>query len=150
MSRTRAILVAVTLLLAATAAGCSQGQSGPTAPTGSAASPSSPAALGKQIFTTGNGASGSPVGVSSGTAGACQRCHGADAQGAVGPDIRWSVLTGATSSSRAPRFTIADEAQFTTAVTTGVVADNQLRQMMPHFQLTPAESAGLVAYLKSL
>jgi len=134
----------VGLLLTVALAGCGAGASG------SAAAPSTPAQLGERVFRTGNGANGSAVGVSAGASGPCQRCHGPNAQGAMGPDIRWSVLTGATSSSHAPRFPLADEAQFATAVTTGVANGNQLKAMMPHFNLTPAETAGLVAYLKTL
>ena len=139
--RAAACLMAMLLTVALT--GCGVGASG-------SATPSTPAQLGERIFTTGNGANGSAVGVSAGAGGPCQRCHGRNAQGAMGPDIRWSVLTGATSSSHAPRFQLTDEAQFATAVTTGEANGNQLKPMMPHFNLTPAETAGLVAYLKTL
>lgn len=108
------------------------------------------AQLGAQIFSTGKGADGAPIEASSGTAGACSRCHGADAKGAAGPDIRWSVLTGATSSPRAPRFKLADEDAFATAVTTGDAGGNQLGPMMPRFQLTPEQLSALVAHLKTL
>jgi mono/diheme cytochrome c family protein len=108
------------------------------------------AQLGAQIFSTGKGADGAPIEASAGAAGACSRCHGADAKGAAGPDIRWSVLTGAASSSRAPRFTLADEAAFATAVTTGSARGNELGPMMPRFQLTPEQISALVAYLKTL
>ena len=150
----RALRIAVVLaclaglLLTVALAGCGAGRSGSAAAPSS--TPATPAQLGQQIFTTGNGANGSPVGVSSGAGGPCQRCHGANAQGAVGPDIRWGVLTSTTSSSHAPRFPLTDEAQFATAVTTGEANGNQLKPIMPHFNLTPAETAGLVAYLKTL
>jgi mono/diheme cytochrome c family protein len=149
------------LLLTLLATGCTSSQQTAPAPsTGastsqSATSSTTPsdagnAQLGAQIFSAGTGADGAPIEASAGTAGPCARCHGTDAKGKVGPDIRWAVLTGATSSSHAPRFTLADEAAFATAVTTGDAAGNQLRPMMPHFQLTPEQVSALVAYLKTL
>ena len=110
----------------------------------------SAAQLGQQIFSTGNAADGSALPVTAGAGGPCARCHGNDATGMVGPDIRWSVLTGSASSSHAPRFPLTSEAQFVQTVTTGQAGSNQLRPMMPHYQLTAAQSAALVAYLKTL
>ena len=118
--------------------------------TSSASAAADPAQLGKQIFTTGNGSAGSPVPTSSGLGGPCAHCHGDDAKGKVGPDIRWGVLTGSAASSRAPRFKLSSEAQFAKAVAIGDAAGNQLRGMMPHYQLTDAQAAALVAYLKTL
>jgi mono/diheme cytochrome c family protein len=142
------------LLFALVATGCtSSQQTAPPATTGAGTTTSGDTAsarLGAQIFSTGKGADGAPLEASAGTAGPCARCHGADAKGAVGPDIRWAVLTGTATSSHAPRFTLADEAAFATAVTTGTAAGNQLRPMMPHFQLTPEQISGLAAYLKTL
>jgi mono/diheme cytochrome c family protein len=161
MPSRNAVFVTLTSLLVLLATGCTSTQQ-PTPPSAtsagagsSASSPASPgdatsAQLGAQIFSSGKGADGSPIGVSAGAGGPCSRCHGADAKGAAGPDIRWSVLTGATSSSHGPRFKIADEAAFATAVTTGNAAGNELRPMMPHFQLTPEQVSALVAYLKTL
>ncbi|MDO9176177.1 MAG: cytochrome c [Actinomycetota bacterium] len=156
-----AVFVTFTLLLAVVMAGCTPPQQTPPSSTSGAngsstatapptASDAGNAQLGAQIFSTGTGADGAPIQASAGTAGPCARCHGTDAKGKVGPDIRWAVLTGATSSSHAPRFTLADEAAFATAVTTGNAAGNELRPMMPHFKLTPEQISALVAYLKTL
>jgi mono/diheme cytochrome c family protein len=156
----RATSVTLALALALLVTGCTSSQPASPPATGSnansSASPSTAssntasAQLGAQIFSTGKGADGAPVAVSAGAGGPCARCHGADAKGAVGPDIRWSVLTGTASSSHSPRFTLSDEAAFATAVTTGNAAGNELRPMMPHFQLTPEQISALVAYLKTL
>ena len=145
MSARNAVAAVLAVLLAVVVSGC--GSSAGTSQSGSGAAP---AQLGEQIFTTGNGASGYPLGVSSGPGGPCARCHGTDAKGAVGPDIRWSVLTGSASSSHPPRFKLASEADFVTAITTGEAAGNQLLPRMPHYQLTPTEAAALAAYLKTL
>ena len=146
MTARRAAALALGLALAITVAGCSS-QSDP-----SQASPSagSAAQLGQQIFTSGNAADGSALPVTAGAGGPCSRCHGNDATGKIGPDIRWSVLTGSASSSHAPRFPLSSEAQFVTAVTTGQAGSNAMLPMMPHYQLTPTQSAALIAYLKSL
>lgn len=156
MSRNLTVMTVVAVLLAVVLTGCgsaasSQSSTGAQGGSDQSASASgSDAQLGQQIFATGNGADGAPIAVSSGAGGPCARCHGNDARGKVGPDIRWSVLTGATSSPHPPRFPIASEPEFTKAVTTGDVAGNQLRQMMPHYQLTPAQATALAAYLKTL
>jgi mono/diheme cytochrome c family protein len=140
-----AAVTAFSLLLIAAVSGCAF-----SGGVGQSDSPASAAQLGQQIFTTGNGADGSPLGVTSGAGGPCARCHGVDGTGAVGPDIRWGVLTGSEASSHPPRFPIADPKQFVDAVSGGSAAGNQLIPLMPRYQLTPAEAAALVAYLKTL
>lgn len=156
-----AAFVTFALLLAFAVSGCTSSEQAAPSPTTStnvspdATAPAAPSAagsaqLGAQIFTTGNGADGSPIAVSAGSGGACSRCHGADAKGAAGPDIRWDVLTGTIDSPRAPRFTLADEAAFATAVTTGEAGGKQLGPMMPRFKLTPEQVSALVAHLKTL
>lgn len=154
-----AVFVTFALLLALVMAGCtpptppspsSSSNADSTATAPAASSDAGNAQLGEQIFTTGKGADGAPIEASAGAAAPCASCHGADAKGAVGPDIRWAVLTGATSSPRAPRFTLADEAAFATAVTTGDATGNQLGPRMPRFQLTPEQTSALAAYLKTL
>jgi mono/diheme cytochrome c family protein len=152
MSRAR-VLTGVLLVLALAVALVGCGSSQPAA--GSSGAPSgsgnsSAANLGQQIFTTGSDANGAPIAVTSGAGGPCSRCHGSDAKGAVGPDIRWSVLTGSASSSHAPRFKVADEAAFGTTVTSGQAAGNALLPMMPHYTLTAEQISALVAYLKTL
>jgi mono/diheme cytochrome c family protein len=121
------------------------------ASSGASAAPTDPVAIGQQIFSNGQAADGTQIATTSGPGGPCARCHGTDARGAVGPDIRWSVLSGAAQpAGTAPRFPISDQAAFTAAVTTGVVNGNQLRPMMSHYQLTAEQAAALVAYLKTL
>ena len=155
MTIRRAATLALALAVAIALAGCASQPTtsnapSPTGGTAGSAAQGSPAQLGQQIFTTGNAADGSALSVTSGAGGPCARCHGNDATGAVGPDIRWSVLTGSASSSHAPRFPLKSDAEFVTAVTTGQAAGNPLLPMMPHYQLTSAQSAALIAYLKTL
>ncbi|MDR3686729.1 MAG: cytochrome c [Coriobacteriia bacterium] len=155
MTTTRAATFVLLLVLAITVVGCSSQSTAPqstttNAPSSTSGSAGSAAQLGQQIFSTGNAADGSALPVTSGAGGPCARCHGNDATGMVGPDIRWSVLTGSASSSHAPRFPLTSEAQFVTAVTTGQAGGNALRPMMPHYQLTAAQSAAIIAYLKTL
>ena len=156
MRMKNAAVTALALMLAIVTSGCAGSQqastTSPGATTGQsgAAQLASPAQLGQQIFTTGNAADGSAIPVSSGAGGPCARCHGNDATGKIGPDVRWTVLTGSASASHAPRFPLTSDAQFVAAVTTGQVGSNALLPMMPHYQLTPAQSAALIAYLKTL
>jgi mono/diheme cytochrome c family protein len=159
MPSKHAAIATLALLLALMMTACTSSQQTASSPaTGAGASSAASATpndaasaqLGAQIFASGNGADGSPLGVSAGASGPCARCHGADAKGAVGPDIRWAVLTATASSSHAPRFKISNEAEFAKAVTSGDASGNQLRPMMPHFRLTPEQVSALVAYLKTL
>jgi mono/diheme cytochrome c family protein len=157
MIRTPAPLAALALLLALQLSGCTSPQSSATVPSSTGATGVSAAAgdttataLGKVIFDTGKDGDGQPIGASAGNPGPCAQCHGSDAKGKVGPDIRWSVLAQGASSQHAPRFPLADEAAFAKAVTAGDAAGNQLRPMMPRFQLTAEQVSALVAYLKTL
>lgn len=72
-------------------------------------------------------------------AGTCAGCHGANAEGGVGPAL------AATKTWT--------DAQFMTALREGRSPEKNLSAVMPHFtsaQVTDAEVAGIHAYLKTL
>jgi mono/diheme cytochrome c family protein len=71
---------------------------------------------------------------------ACARCHGADASGGVGPDIR-----GATLSSD------FNESTFARAVTKGLdEKGSSLELKMPRYAMSKADTQGLWLYLQTL
>ena len=91
-----------------------------------------------------------------GQALACASCHGPDARGrAVGmmmgrieaPDIRWSTLTASPADPADKAF---DPESFFLAVTQGLDPNGSyLKQPMPRWQLTRAESDALIEYLNT-
>ena len=130
---------------------------GSSSSTGQAAS----AALGERIFQTGTDENGNLIprsGVTGmmGSATACANCHGADARGrTVGmmmgqveaPDIRWSTLTAPPTDPADKAF---DPDSFFLTVTQGLDPNgSSLKTPMPRWELTRAQSDGLVEYLKT-
>lgn len=153
------IACAVCALLAATT-GCVQ-SAGPTGAAQSGAAvraPSIPTTgspdTGRAIFQNGMTDRGQ-LQFSGGTPaarnGACANCHGANAQGLIGPTIAYGAITGKGGSSTPPRFTFTNPGQIYVAVTRGIAPDgSQLHNGMPRFDLTVSEFADLLAYLKTL
>lgn len=136
---------------------------GPLHPGGSSlpTGPVSGASLGERIFLTGTDENGNLIPRSGfvgmmGSPVACANCHGPDARGRTiqvmmgqvkVPDIRWTTLT-------APPVDPADKAfdpdSFFLAVTQGADPNgSSLKQPMPRWELTRAESDALIEYLKS-
>lgn len=123
-------------------------------------------ARGRRLFETGITRDGRPVEAVlahsqtpiPGTLLSCAGCHGVDGKGRIAkgidpPDITWRTLTKpyvlrvGTWRSR-PAYT---EALLIRAVTTGEDSSGQwLGPGMPHFRLTMADAADLVAYLREL
>jgi cytochrome c1 len=116
-------------------------------------------ALGKQIFTTGNGASGKHVAFKGGSSkfkakpGGCIFCHGPDAKGKPfgkpkTPNITYAALREPQGGKPANYPT--DEI-VRGAITTGKDEKGQaLDPAMPRWQLSDTEFQGVVEYLKSL
>jgi mono/diheme cytochrome c family protein len=122
--------------------------------------------LGERIFLSGTDANGNVIprstsstyGVMFGRVG-CAGCHSRDGRGGTvavmmgsfsTPDIRWSALTSARGRDGQPQ-TPYDEASFARAVRDGIDPEgSRLNAPMQQWQLTDAEVAALVAYLKSL
>ena len=83
--------------------------------------------------------------------GACANCHGKDAGGGDGPMITWSMLTSNAKMAKMPKYVYTTPEQVVTSFTTGVRPDGTaLKTAMPRYQLTPEESAAIVAYLEAL
>lgn len=104
------------------AAGSTGNQPARTAATAEATAPAGDAAAGKEKF-----------------AGTCAGCHGANAEGGVGPALK---VTNTWT-----------EAEFHAAVREGRAPDKTLSAMMPHFptnQVTDADIANIHAFIKSL
>ena len=113
-------------------------------------------ALGRQIFTTGLGASGQHVAFTGGSSrfrakpGGCAACHGPDAKGRhfgelTTPNITYTALRGG-AMARYP----SDEAVLT-AIRSGKDEEGQpLSTLMPRWQLTDAEGKALLEQLKAL
>jgi len=89
------------------------------------------------------------------TAVPCASCHGHDGRGRaergiVPPNITWQALSAPDAGvghQRAPY----SETLVIRAITLGIGADgNRLNPIMPRFQLTSADAAALLAYLKRL
>ena len=167
----RGTAAALLLLLVVLAAGCAPrpqpGASEVTPPSAVAKPPAEPGApattadgdLGKAIFTTGVGASGSHVPFEKGSdkfranPGGCARCHGDDGRGVQPPRGRTPAVTYA--SLRSPQG--EQPAQFPSddavkqAVMKGLDEKGEpLSPGMPRWQFTDPEFAALVDYLKSL
>lgn len=104
------------------AAGATGNQPAHTAATAEATAPAGDAAAGKEKFTA-----------------TCAGCHGANAEGGVGPALK---VTNTWT-----------DAQFHTAIREGRAPDKTLSAMMPHFsttQVTDADIANIHAFIKSL
>ena len=112
------------------------------------------ALIGRKIFLAGvtpNGMVKFRLGSEDVGNGACANCHGKDAGGGDGPMISWSMLTSTAKMKKMPKYAYTTPEQVATAVTTGVRPDGtKLKHAMPRYQLTPPESAAVVAYLKAL
>jgi len=123
-----------------------------------------PETRGRQIYRQGESESGRAITarIGDGEFGAglfaCATCHGADgrgvAEGTVEPaDVRWSALSKNLvppdgRGRRRPRY---DETSLARALRHGVDAGgNRLSPVMPRYQMTDADLADLVAYLKRL
>jgi mono/diheme cytochrome c family protein len=130
---------------------------GSSVPTGQVAG----ASLGERIFLTGTGENGrllprSGVTGMMGSGVACVSCHGSDARGRTiqmmmsqveTPDIRWSTLTAPPTDPTDKAF---DPDNFFLAVTQGLDPNgSSLKAPMPRWELTRAESDGLIEYLKT-
>jgi len=117
---------------------------------------------GKQIYFQGTTSSGEDIVASVGDSSlevagnvmACANCHGAyghgKPEGAIRPsNLTWSSLSKATTTNRIhPPYT---ERSVGIAITQGKdPAGNKLRTAMPRFQLSAADLADLIAYLKRL
>ena len=121
---------------------------------------------GKQIYLTGESASGSDVSALVGTEGValpasaapCANCHGPDGPGRpegglLPPDIRWSQLTKIyghvhENGRRHPKF---DAQKVAHVLRTGLdPAGNQLDRGMPMYQMSDEDMSDLIAYLKYL
>lgn len=129
-----------------------------------------PAAAGHRLYHQGLGVDGTPVtatitgpaggpGVAfPGTAMACARCHGADGrgrpEGGVSPSrLTWDSLTRPypVIHPSGRRHGPYDAEKLIRAVTAGLdPAGNALHIAMPRFQLSAADAAALVAYLRTL
>jgi hypothetical protein len=89
------------------------------------------------------------------TAIPCASCHGRDgfgkiARGIAPPDITWPALSMPYAGPGRQRPPYSDTT-VTRAVTMGIDAGgNKLDPIMPHFQLSAADAASLLAYLKRL
>jgi hypothetical protein len=87
------------------------------------------------------------------TAVPCASCHGHDGRGRaergiVPPNITWSALSDEGSEHQRPPYS---ETSVIRAITMGISAGgNRLDPIMPRFQLTLADAAALLAYLKRL
>ena len=123
------------------------------APTAAPVSAASAKALGKTIFTTGNGAAGAHIEFEKGGTqfkakpGGCATCHGADGKGKKAgkvtvPDIRASTLI-AKHGTKAPKYTWATLKK---AVEEGVGANGKpLSDVMPRWKMTDEEFGALTA-----
>jgi mono/diheme cytochrome c family protein len=87
----------------------------------------------------------------------CANCHGNSGEGRSEggirvPPIYWESLTsGGTSSQTRPRRKAYDEQSLARAIREGVDPDSRsLNSAMPHYRLTSAQMADLIAYLKTL
>jgi hypothetical protein len=87
----------------------------------------------------------------------CAGCHGLSGEGKreggiLAPPLYWESLTsGGTSDQRNPGHKAYDEQSVARAIREGVGTDSRhLNSAMPHYQLTPAQMADLIAYLKTL
>ncbi len=90
------------------------------------------------------------------TAVPCASCHGRDGRGRtergiVPPNITWSALSASDGGGSAHQRPAYSEKSVIRAITMGIAADgNRLDPIMPRFQLTLADAAALLAYLKRL
>jgi mono/diheme cytochrome c family protein len=157
------ILLVVGVVAAVVVFGLTMPVGAPLHPGGSSATttPVAGAGLGERIFLTGGDESGRPMprsGVTGmmGSGVACANCHGPDARGRTvqmmmgqveAPDIRWSTLTAPPTDPADKAF---DADSFFLAVTKGLDPNgSSLKAVMPRWQLTRAESDGLIEYLKT-
>lgn len=112
---------------------------------------------GRQIFRTGESASGRPILANEITASAlpCGNCHGAEGKGVpegtiVPADIRASVLAKYLVTSERRRGAY-DDASLARVIRTGHDAgDNELSPVMPRYRMADEDLADLLAYLHRL
>ena len=113
------------------------------------------ALVGQKIFLEGMTPSG-PVKFTGGSDdvgnGACANCHGKNAGGGDGPMVSWSMLTMKDPAmGNMPKFSYTSPDQVVVAMVTGTRPDGtKLKTNMPRYQLSSAEAAAVVDYLKAL
>ncbi|MDR3686204.1 MAG: c-type cytochrome [Coriobacteriia bacterium] len=113
------------------------------------------ALVGQKIFLEGTTPNG-PIKFTGGSTdvgnGACANCHGKNAGGGDGPMISWSMLSMKGSTMRnMPKLSYASPEQVVTAITAGTRPDGtKLKANMPRYQLSSADAAAVVDYLRAL
>lgn len=129
-------------------------QSGATLETATPPTVTGAALVGQKIFLTGmtsRGAIKFTGGSDDVGSGACANCHGKNGGGGDGPMISYAMLTSSAKMSGMPKYVYQNPAQVVDSVTTGVRPDKtHLGVAMPRYQLTTADAAALIAYLKAL